>query len=207
MKNYISINDKKIELTPEQVKKIVDACGIGKVRLKDVAAGSLVRIAGTDFVVLEQIDGKATALITRHLIEDDEAFGENNNFDGSNADETCGAFGEALAEEIGAENILAHDVDLTADDGLKDYGVIERNVSLLTCDLYRRYVYILDKFKVDAWWWLATAFSTKAHGYERAVKCVAPSGYFDYGGSCNCSGVRPFCILNSNIFVSLGEEK
>jgi hypothetical protein len=94
-------------------------------------------------------------------------------------------------------------VDLTSDDGLKDYGKIRRRASLLTADLYRRYVEILDKHKIDKWWWLATPHSTARHENASWVKCVAPSGYFgsdNYcGGGC---GVRPFCILKSNIFVS-----
>ena len=70
-------------------------------------------------------------------------------------------------------------------------------------ELYRRYVEILDKHKIKKWWWLATPFSTPKHDGASWVKCVAPSGcinislYYAYDG-----GVRPFCILKSNIFVS-----
>jgi hypothetical protein len=204
MKNYISINDRKIELPEEQVGKIMDACGIGKVRLKDVQPGSVITIGETEFVVLEQIDGEATAMITRDLVCEDEQFGSNNNFDGSNADDICRRFGENLEREIGEENLLTHDVDLTSDDGLKDYGTVARKASLLTCDLYRRYVKILDKYKPGKWWWLATPLSTKTHGITYGVKCVAPSGYLNNNFN-NNSGVRPFCILNSDIFVSFKE--
>lgn len=205
MKNYISINDRKIELTEEQVGKIMDACGIGKVRLKDVQPGSLVTIGETEFVVLEQIDGEATAVITRDLVCEDETFGSDNNFDGSDIDGICREFGEELEREIGEGNILTHDVDLTSDDGLKDYGTVGRKVSLLTCYRYRRYVEILDKYKPSKWWWLATPLSTKAHGITYGVKCVAPSGYlFNYDYYYRY-GVRPFCIFNSDIFVSFKE--
>ena len=104
---------------------------------------------------------------------------------------------------MGEKNIVLHTVDLTSDDGLKDYGKVRRKASLLTCDRYRRYVDILDQFKPDTWWWLATALSTKKHDGESWAKCVSPSGCLDIS---HCyfydNGVRPFCILKSDIFVS-----
>jgi len=68
--------------------------------------------------------------------------------------------------------------------------------------MYRQFVDILDEHKIDAWWWLATPYSTPRHEHTSWVKCVSPSGYIGYGGYYHCRGVRPFCILNSNIFVS-----
>ena len=109
---------------------------------------------------------------------------------------------DEIAAIVGAENLVEHTVDLTADDGLKDYGKIRRKASLLTADLYRRYVEILDKHKIGKWWWLATPHSTARHEDASWVKCVAPSGDIYYVGCDSDFGVRPFCILKSNIFVS-----
>lgn len=181
MKNYISINNQKIELTDEQVKLIVEAQNEGKsIQLADLPAGEVVKIGGYELLVLEQMEG-TTALICKDLIGDDAQFGETNNYDSSYVDEICNSFSEAVADAVGEDNILPHTVDLTSDDGLKDYGKIERRVSLLTADLYRRYVEILDKFKPDRWWWLATPWSTKRHDNDSWVKCVSPSGYISYG--------------------------
>ena len=204
MKNYIIINNQKIELTDEQVKLIMEAQNEGKsIQLADVPAGEVVKIGGYELMVLEQMEG-ITALICKDLIGSDSQFGESNNYDGSYVDEICNSLSGAIADFVGEDNIVPHVVDLTSDDGLKDYGTVERRCSLLTADLYRRYVEILDKFKPDRWWWLATPFSTKRHYNDSWVKCVSPSGYIrnnycvnDYG-----HGVRPFCILKSTIFVS-----
>ena len=202
MKNYISINDQKIELTEEQVKQISEAYNGGGIRLADVPAGELVKIGEHEFIVLEQ-SGDTTALIRKDLLPANEKFGKNNNYDGSNVDVVCNKFAEEIAGIVGEKNLVLHTVDLTSDDGLKDYGKVQRRVSLLTCDLYRRYVEILDKFKPKKWWWLATAFSTKKHDDDSWVKCVSPSGCV-FNGDCSSIGygVRPFCILKSNIFVS-----
>ena len=202
MKNYISINNQKIELTEEQVRQISEAYNQGNIKLADVPAGELVKIGKHEFIVLEQ-SGDTTALIRKDLLPTGEKFGSNNNFDGSYVDGVCKKFAEEIASIVGKKNLVQHTVDLTSDDGLKDYGKIRRRVSLLTTELYRRYVDILDKFKPDAWWWLATPFSTKHHDNDLWVKCVSPFGYFNYGRFGNGeSGVRPFCILKSTIFVS-----
>lgn len=201
MKNYISINGKKTELTEEQIEQIKASFGLESERLSSVAVGDTVKIGDYELIVLEH-SGDTTALICKGFIENC-TFGDSNNYDGSKVDKLCSEFATKLAKIVGEDNMILHTVDLTADDGLKDYGSVKRFASLLTTELYRRYVYILDKHKPDAWWWLATAYSTPAHNHSTWVKCVSPSGDID-SGRCyyNGIGVRPFCILNSNIFVS-----
>lgn len=200
MKNFISINGQKTELTEEQVQQIRASFGLS-VKLADVAVGDMVKIGDHEMIVLEQ-SGDTTALICKDFIETC-TFGDSNNYDGSKVDKLCNKFATGLAKTIGEDNVIQHTVDLTADDGLKDYGSVKRFASLLTTDLYRRYVYALDKFKPNAWWWLATPYSTPTHDHTSWVKCVSPSGYLDDGYYYyDVFGVRPFCILNSNIFVS-----
>jgi hypothetical protein len=113
------------------------------------------------------------------------------------------AFADEISDYIGAENLISHTVDLTSNDGLKDYGKTTAKMSILTADLYCRYVETLDSFKLETWYWLATPYSTPKHGYDRYILCVAPSGRIRDSNRCDYYyGVRPFCILNSNIFVS-----
>lgn len=202
MKNYICINNQRIELTEEQVKQIVAAQGQqdSSVQLSGIAVGEIFKIGHHEFIVLEH-SGDTTAVIRKELLPDMQ-FGDSNNYDGSHVDEKCQEFAQEVAEIISWDNIVLHTVDLTSNDGLKDYGTVERRASLLTADRYRRYVDILDNFMPEDWWWLATPFSTKKHDSDSFVLCVAPSGfignvYYDY-----VCGVRPFLILKSNIFVS-----
>lgn len=170
--------------------------------LSEFDAGEVVTIAGHELVVLEQMDG-ATALIRKDCFEDSSAFGsENNNYADSIVDCLCQDFANRLTDAIGAENVLEHDVDLTALTGVKDYGSIRRHASLLTLKKYQRYVDILDRHKPDQWWWLSTASGTKRHENERWAVCVSPSGGISNGSCSNGNGVRPFCILKSDIFVS-----
>ena len=201
MKNYICLNGQKIELSGEQLEKMKTSLGIGQIELSSLSPKDTFKIGKHEFIVLEQIEGASMVLLKETL--GDSKFGDVNNYNGSIVDAACEKFADEIADMIGAENIIEHTVDLTADDGLKDYGTIERRMSLLTANDCRSYVEILDAHKLDKWWWTATAYSTPAHGDEDLVKCVSPSGNFNYGiSNRNIFGVRPFCILKSHIFVS-----
>ena len=203
MSNYISINNQQIHLTDEQVEKIRSCFSlpVSNAKLADVPVGSFAKIGDHEMIVLEQL-GTTTLLLRKDLLRESQEFGSNNNYDGSYVDAICQEFAKEIAAVVGEDNILLHDVDLTSDDGLKDYGVIRRKASLLTTEQARRYVEILDRYKLDAWWWLATPWSTPTHGDSYWVKCVSPSGSFDCSHCHFGFGVRPFCILKSNIFVS-----
>lgn len=202
MKNYICINDQKVELTDEQTEQIRSSFGLPAVKLQDLAPGDTFKIGNHEFIVLEHC-GEDTAVIRKDLLSKEMTFGKNNNYKGSDVDTRCNAFAVEIACIIGEDNILLHTVNLTSDDGLKDYGMVERYASLLTADRYRRYVEILDNFPIKAYWWLATAYSTPKHDDAAWVKCVSPAGSIRSDGCGDGGGVRPFCILKSNIFVSM----
>lgn len=201
MKNYICINNQKVELTDEQTEQIRASFGLPAIQLKDLKPCDTFKIGDHEFIVLEHC-GEDTAVIRKDLLSEKMAFGKNNNYNGSDVDTRCSAFAVEIACIIGEDNVLLHTVDLTSDDGLKDYGIVERFASLLTADRYRRYVEILDKFPIKACWWLATAYSTPRHDDAAWIKCVSPSGDIS-DDTYDCGhGVRPFCILKSSIFVS-----
>lgn len=203
MSNYLVINNQRIELTEEQVKQIIAAQNPENptIQLSEIAAGETFKIGEHEFIVLEQ-SGDTTAVIRKELLPDSK-FGDTNNYFGSEVEYLCSKFANEIERIVGEGNIVKHTVDLTSNDGLKDYGTKDVRVSLLTADRYRRYVEILDNFKPDSWWWLSTPFSTKKHDNDSWVLCVSASGYLDFSGPCNHDfGVRPFCILKSTIFVS-----
>lgn len=201
MQNYLMLNGKQIDLTEEQIKDIKQSFGIGNVELSSVKVAEPFKIGDYEFFVLEQL-GDKTVVLFKGLLHDEEQFGSNNNYDGSNADKLCIEFGKEIEKIVGADNLIEHTVDLTADDGLKCYGSIQRKMSLLTAQQYRNYVYCIDEHKLDKWWWLATAYSTAKHGETDWVKAVSPRGDVDYDGYLINGGVRPFLYLKSNIFVS-----
>ena len=205
MQDFISIGGRQVQLTKDQLDQLTEALGMKtecKKQLADFKAGDTVKIGGFEMVVLEQ-DGIETSLILKDLYVEKSEFGENNNYNGSYVDEQCRKFALELAAIVGEDNVVEHEVDLTSNDGLKCYGTVDRRASLLTADMYRKYVDVLDTVKLDKWWWLATPWSTARHDHEVCALCVAPSGGIindDY--ILGVRGVRPFCILKSSIFVS-----
>lgn len=202
MGNYISINGQQIPLTDEQIQQIISAYEDGdkQVKLAEIPAGGTFKIGNREFVVLDNCGGVAVS-ITKDIVKTMK-FGPNNNYAGSEVDTFCKEFANELAEKIGANNLMEFPVDLTSDDGLKDYRKISRYVALMTADQYREYVEILDQHKTDVWWWLATPYSTARHENDLWVKCVSPAGDIGNGFYCDGHCVRPFCIFKSDIFVS-----
>lgn len=133
------------------------------------------------------------------------AYGKNNNLAES---EIMDKLGDILAEieaDIGAENVLEFETDLTSLDGSKKHGVMHSRISLPTFDFYRENRAIFEKYKLDMWW-LATPWETSEYTDDDWIACVSPLGYFNYGLYDYClSGVRPFLIFSSSIFESCEE--
>lgn len=201
MNNYLILNGKQIDLTEEQVAEIKQSIGIGNICLSEIGESETFKIGKYEFILLE-LSGDTAAVILKEPLYERKQFGENNNYDGSDMDKLCIEFGKEIETIVGKENLVEHTVDLTADDGLKCYGSIKRKMSLITAQMYRKYVYTLDKYPVKSWWWLATAYSTKKHDDTSWIKCVSPSGDVNNYYFSSNDAVRPFCILKSNIFVS-----
>lgn len=93
--------------------------------------------------------------------------------------------------------------DLTADDGLKDYGTCTDTVSLLTADEYKanRDIYMDPP---GTWRWLITPDSTPSGGGSSFARDVNADGTLSYNGACNGDrGVRPALYLKSDLLVSV----
>lgn len=201
MTNYIKLNGKKIELNDAQVEEIKRSFGIGVKKLSEIPEGGTFKIGEYEFVVLEQLEDSAV-VIKKEKYGSNIHFGSNNNYDGSDADKLCNKFGDEFAGIIGKDNMLEFELDLTANDGMKCYGSVKRKMALRTADMQRKYAYIFDKLP-KFWEWLATAYSTPKHENGTGVECVSPRGdIYYYVSLYGVSGVRPFCILKSDIFVS-----
>ena len=68
MKNYISINDQKIELTDEQVEKLRGSFNLPLVKLADVPVGETFKVGNHEMIVLEH-SGDTTAVILKDLLQ------------------------------------------------------------------------------------------------------------------------------------------
>ena len=173
-----------------------------KVELSTLVPGDEFKTDIGDFIVLEQEEG-TTKVITKELYKENVAFGECNDYRKSKVRKLCD--NEILKDfesVFGADNIVEHDVDLTTLDGQKMFGEIKSKVRPLAFDEARKHNSLIVDKSLPDWYWTVTAWSSEERGYKYSIAVVAPSGYvndYDFNG---VSGVRPFCILKSNIFVS-----
>ena len=152
-------------------------------------------------MVLEHMDDGTLCMV---LDEDFESkFGETNNFSESELRKKLN--GEYLDEWVkdGADraSFVLMQVDLTANDGLKDYGTCECLLAPRTCDQHRKYRYLIPNPK-ENWEWTATAYSTKANGYSLTAYQVTGAGGLSIKYSVNNAyGVRPLFKLNPDAVI------
>lgn len=171
-----------------------------------IVPGSEVKYGHLTCVVLEDFEDSLLVLSKGSIGEmpfDDEGC---NNFNISSLREYLNdGFIEKLKEN-GADVTALCDftIDLTSDDGLKDYGNSTNKVNLLTCDMYRKYRHLIPN--LDNWWWLATAYSTNSSG-NSFTRSVRANGSLDYNYvAFGNYGVRPALTLKSDIFLSTESE-
>ena len=162
----------------------------------------LFRIGKYEFIKFTDDNGNIIGVLKDSL--GDMRFGDNNDFSKSEILEKLNdEFLPEIESVVGAENVLEFETDLTSLDGSKKHGTMKSKVSLPTFDFYRKNRAMFAKYKLDDWWWLATPDTTSEYVNDDWVVCVSPRGYvYDYFYFYFYFGVRPFCILNSNIFVS-----
>lgn len=169
-----------------------------------IAPSSVINYGGLDCIVLDVEQDKILVLAKESIGNMPFDEGNSNNFPkGTLCKYLNGEFIKKL-EANGADTsaLIPTTIDLTSDDGLKDYGETTQKIFLLTCDMYRKYRSVIPN--LDDWWWLATAYSTESNGYSSYARIVYSDGSLSnrnayLGGG----GVRPAFYLKSSILESL----
>ena len=205
MKNNIKvINNAKKELTiivtgnENCVEICIDAVKSER-KLADLLPGDIFSMNDVEYIVCEQFDDGTTAVVRKNCLDESIAFGKgNNNWKESKLREYLNtAYVNELQEVFGAENIVAHDVDLLSLDGYDDYGVSVDKVSVMNLDRYRRYhKYIGDTGNS---YWLSTPDSTPSGYGASYIQYANVNGDVSYSRCVYNRGVRPFFVLQSLI--------
>ena len=200
MKIPITIGSETFDLTESQIQFIKEKLRLNGKKLRDIPVGKTFKLDEYEFIVLEHTDNGTNAILKTTLSETIFSI-EGNDYNKSSIRRFInGNFLDSLIKICGFRNIYAHNVDLISNDGRTEYGCVPDRVSLLTSEMYRKYVYILDKYPTENWWWLATPWSTREKEND-CVCVICPNGTISkelYGNECF---VRPFVILNSEIIV------
>lgn len=197
---------KALDMARELVKKLEEEEKQSKVQLSTLNPGEIFKIGEYDFIVLEQCEER-TAVISKGFMAENVKFDEDSkNYKESNLKKVIENLIQPVIEkEVGSKNLIEHEVDLTSVDMQDELGRDRCKVRPITFDEARLYNNLLVNKNLNDWWWACTPWSTEDRGWKYSIAVVAPSGYFGNGVCIGSFGVRPFCILKSNIFVSKGE--
>ena len=169
-------------------------------KLEEIKIGETFKVADIEFVKFADENGNTIA-VAKDIVFNSQ-FGDNNNFSKSIVKSRLEReILPKIANAIGEENIVEHEVDLLSLDGDDKCGKVNCKISIPTFDFYRHNVKVFDKHKINEWWWLATPDTTSKHYNDYWTLCVSPRGYISDGGYYGDFGVRPFIIFVSSISV------
>ena len=165
-----------------------------KAKLKTLKRGQTFYGAGIQWLVLGHTNSSQGLPIVTHIVStgivERRAFDEKNRNDLGVSTLLAylnGEFLERLEDAFGEGAVAEQFIDLTSNDGLKDYGNVKTKVGLLTEEEYRQHRDILPPLGDEGWWWLATPYSTERAGYPSLVRGVDSDGTLGSGHACDIS--------------------
>ncbi len=175
-------------------------------KLAELKPGDRFMYGGVEWVKFEDIGAGTLCLAAEPVFR--RAFDEENCNDWRKSSlrrELNGAFLDALVAE-GADRaaFLDWESDLTADDGMTDYGTAVDKIALRSDALCRKYREITPP--VDEWCWNLTPWTCDASS-PYYVRYVDSSGAMSWRSAYRGDrGVRPLCYPKSVILVSIPGE-
>ena len=183
-----------------------------RLQLSTLKDGARFVYGGVEWVKLEHLYTESGKLETVAIAAEpvfERAFDEENCNDWRKSSlrrELNGPFLDTLiAEGADPAAFKEFESDLTADDGMTDYGTARDKIALITCDLYREHRALLPK--IGCWWWTLTPWTCDPE-YSYKVRRVDADGALGYSNACNgIDGVRPLCHLQSSIVVTVPDEE
>ena len=197
------MNNKEIlQKAKELVELLEKQERTGNVELSTLKRGEVFQTTGKrKYKVLERY-GDTTKIISLDLVKENVEFGDTSDYKKSNVKKLCDT--EILKDfekEFGAGNIETHTADIITADGQR-LGTVDCKIRPITFDEARRYTDITPNNDLNDWYWTLSPWSTEERGWKKSITVVSPSGYVNNYNYYYAYGVRPVCILKSNIFVS-----
>lgn len=155
---------------------------------------NIVMICGQPCTKLKEENGNTYYHLCKPLFKSE--FGADNNYANSTVRKELleHEFTLSLQKEYG-DRLVPAVMDLTAFDGLKDYGKVTDIVGIPDLNLYRECRENI--LAGDRWWWLSTPNSTPSGTGSSGVRYVGSDGSIGWDACGWYDGVRPFFIIKS----------
>lgn len=197
---------KALDMARKLVKQLEEAEKDNKVQLSELNPGDVFKIGDYDFIILRHY-GDTTKVISKNFMAEDVVFDRNTpDYNNSNLKKIIETEIQPVIENaVGKDNIIKEDIVVKTVDNQDRFALIESKVRVATFEEARQYNDFIVNKDLDDWWWTCTPWSTDDRGWKYQMAVVAPAGRIDVSVCDNDYGVRPVCILKSNIFVSKGE--
>ena len=194
---------KALEVARELVRQLEEAERKNKVELSTLAPGDVFEIGKNDFIVLEQMSFE-TKVISKNFMAENIVYDEDSrDYNESNLKKVIEDEIQPIIEsEVGENNLVEHTVELTSVDMQHEFDDCKCKVRPITFDEARKYNNLLPNKDLDDWWWTCTPWSTAERGCKYGIAVVSSAGRICSDYCYSNYGVRPVCILKSNIFVS-----
>jgi len=194
---------KALEVARELVRQLEEAERKNKVELSTLAPGDVFEIGKNDFIVLEQMSFE-TKVISKNFMAENIVYDEDSrDYNESNLKKVIEDEIQPIIEsEVGENNLVEHTVELTSVDMQHEFDDCKCKVRPITFDEARKYNNLLPNKDLDDWWWTCTPWSTAERGCKYGIAVVSSAGIIRDITCGSDGGVRPVCILKSNIFVS-----
>lgn len=123
---------------------------------------------------------------------------EKGNWNNYRTSNVRGILSDMANSVFGGKGLLAHTVDLVADNGDRVYGTVKDTVFILTCDEYRNYRDYIPHYDRLIWtatpWWCGDKDSDA--GFASHVRSMIVSGKLYNDSACSTNAVVPACIPN-----------
>jgi len=162
-----------------------------EIKAKDLKQGEEFNYSGREFIALGWEQNGVLA-VSKHTIGK-MPFDENGSNDWRKSSIREYLNGDFIEKELDPSGLLQFTSDLTADDGLTDYGKSVDLVFLLSADLYRKYRYFMPKW--STWVWLITPWSCLPSS-GLIVRLVTTDGSLGISSASHGIGAAVACLIN-----------
>lgn len=201
--------DAPLWLYNDEIEPIPRVCAARKERRRAAfVPGTRLKYSGFEWIALEETDSGVLAVTAKCLTDtdgdlDEFPFDENDKNDWRKSSLRKYLNGEYL-RAIDADSLIKQTLDLTAGDGMRDYGTSNDYVGILSCEQYRKYRDILPDY--GCWWWTLTPWTCHASD-SNLVRIVDTSGIVSNSGSASVAcGVAPTLIIKAEVYNALQQE-
>lgn len=175
-----------------------------KCAIKNLNPGDRFGYGMKSAIVLDKMDDGILCMVVNEIYQCEFDKDNNNDFASSTLKTKLNTsyLEQWIDEGANIDDFVEMEVDLTADDGLDDYGTCTTYLAPRTCDQHRKYRKLIPNN--NHWEWTATPYSIESKGENLPARIVSSDGIvYECNTSCASVSVRPLFKLKPDTEVEV----